>query len=98
MNVQAVSERLQAHSAELEQMDVESLAIFGSAARGDAGPDSDIDVLIEFSQPVGLFHFLDVKEFLEEILGCRVDLVTRAALKHQLRERILEEAVDARWR
>jgi len=67
----------------------------GFAARGDIGPGSNVDLLIEFSRPAGLFHFMEVKDFLEEVLGYPVDLVTRDALKPQLREAILEEAVDA---
>jgi hypothetical protein len=97
MNAQSISDRLQAHRATLEQMSVKSIALFGSTARGDDNSDSDIDILIEFSRPVGLFHFIEVKEFLEKVLGREVDLVTRAALKPQLRERILEEAVNG-WR
>lgn len=97
MNAQMISQRLQEYQADLEQLGVASLAIFGSAARGEAGSESDVDLLIEFSRPVGLFHFLEVKEFLERVLGRRVDLVTKAALKPQLREVILEEAIDAGW-
>ena len=72
-------------------------ALFGATVLGEAGPGSDVDLLVEFSAPVSLFHFMEVREHLEAILGCRVDLVTRAALKPQLREAILEEAVDVTW-
>ncbi len=71
------------------------MAIFGSVARGEAGPDSDVDLLVEFSRPVGLFHFIGVKEYLEQLLGRPVDLVTRDAIKRQFRDAILAEAVDA---
>jgi predicted nucleotidyltransferase len=98
MNSKVVSARLREHRADLERLGVKSLALFGSAARGEARQDSDVDLLVEFSRPVGLFHFMEVKEFLEEVLGRRVDLVTPDALKPQLREAILEEAVDAAWR
>jgi len=98
MDRETISARLRAHHADLERLGIESLALFGSAARGDIGPGSDVDLLIEFSRPVGLFHFMEVKDFLEEVLGYPVDLVTRDALKPQLREVILEEAVDAAWR
>ena len=70
-------------------MEIQSLAVFGSVARGEAGPESDVDLLVEFTDPVGLFHFLAVKESLEAILGCPVDLATPAALKPQLREAII---------
>jgi predicted nucleotidyltransferase len=95
MNREEILARLRAHRTDLERLSVRSLALFGSAARGAAGPSSDVDLLVEFSQPVGAFHFLEVKEFLERILGCPVDLVTPAALRPQLRERILAEAIDA---
>jgi predicted nucleotidyltransferase len=98
MDYNTISARLRTHRTDLERLAVKSLALFGSAARGEARPESDLDLLIEFSRPVGLFHFMEVREFLEEILGRRVDLVTPSALKPQLREAILEEAVDATWR
>jgi len=86
---------LKAHQAELRRMDVASLAIFGSVARDDAGPDSDVDLLVEFTRPVGMFRFLAVKEYLEGLLGRPVDLATRDALKRQFRDAILSEAVYA---
>lgn len=98
MNHEAISARLREHRAHLERLGVKSISLFGSAARGEATPESDLDLLIEFSRPVGLFHFMEVKDFLEEALGCPVDLVTPDALKPQLRETILEEAIDATWR
>ena len=55
-----------------------------------------MDLLVEFSKPVGMFHFLRVQERLQEWLQHKVDLVTRASLKAQLRDRILREAVDVR--
>jgi predicted nucleotidyltransferase len=72
---------------------VKSIAVFGSQARGDAGGASDADILVEFEQPVGLFEFIDLKDYLEELLGCNVDLGTPASLKPRLRERVLKEAV-----
>jgi predicted nucleotidyltransferase len=86
---------LREHRADLERLDVKSLALFGSVARGEAGKNSDVDFLVEFSKPVGLFKFLDVKNYLEGLLGCKVDLVTPDALKQQLRENILAEAARA---
>ena len=86
---------LRDHRAEIEGLGVKSLALFGSAARDEAGTGSDVDVLVEFTVPVGFFKFLDVKDYLETLLGCTVDLVTPNALKRQLREHILREAVRA---
>jgi uncharacterized protein len=84
---------LAARWAELTERGVAALALFGSVARDEARPDSDVDLLVDFGRPVGLFAFLDLKEYLEALLGRRVDLVTRPALKPQLRERILKDAV-----
>ncbi len=64
-------------------------------ARDEAEPASDVDILVEFGEPVGLFEFVALKNYLEGILGSPVDLVTEDALKRQLRDRILEEAVPA---
>jgi predicted nucleotidyltransferase len=81
------------HHEELEQLGVKSLALFGSAARGEAGAGSDVDLLVEFDRPVGMFHFIEVKDFLERVLGRPVDLGTAESLHPRLRERVLEEAV-----
>ena len=86
---------LQEHKAELQMLDVASLAVFGSVAHDEAGPESDVDLLVEFARPVGMFRFLAVKEYLETILGRPVDLATRDALKRQFRDAILSEAIDA---
>jgi uncharacterized protein len=77
------------HKNELTGFGVKSLSLFGSVARDDAGPHSDVDVLVEFDRPVGIFEFLDVQEYLEEILGRRVDLATPDSLHPRLRDRIL---------
>jgi predicted nucleotidyltransferase len=75
------------------QYHVADLAIFGSVARNQANPDSDIDLLVEFTKTPGLLKYVELKNHLEGLLGVPVDLVTRKALKQQLRETILSEAV-----
>ena len=84
---------LRIHRAELDSLGVRSLALFGSVARGEAGPDSDVDLLVDFHRPVGLFELIEVQEKLEGWLGRSVDLVPRDSIKRQLRERILAEAI-----
>jgi hypothetical protein len=81
---------------ELRRRGVSSLAVFGSVALGDFSPESDLDVLVEFDRPVGLFDFMRLKFYLEQATGCRVDLVTTEALRPAFRERILGEAVYVR--
>ncbi len=81
------------HQEELHtQYAVKSLGIFGSVARSEATA-SDVDLLIEFTKPVGLFHFLTVKQCLQEWLNHKVDLVTYSALKPPLKEQILKDLV-----
>jgi len=75
---------------------VESLAVFGSAARGDVGADSDVDLLVRFrGEPPGLFAFVRLERQLSDLLNLPVDLVMESALKPRLRERILAESVAA---
>ena len=74
---------------------VSSLALFGSVARGDARPDSDVDVLVEFRQPIGLLRFGALQAELEDLIGRRVDLVEPDALHPALRDGILAEALRA---
>ncbi len=75
-----------------EKFNVEKIGIFGSYARGEEAEGSDIDILVEFSKPIG-WEFIDLKEYLETILGREVDLVTTGALKPQIKEQILKEVV-----
>ena len=82
--------------AELAGLGVKSLSIFGSVARDEARADSDVDLLVEFDErPMGLFEFLGIKEYLEGLLGTRVDLVPRQSVRRELRDRILSEEVRA---
>ncbi len=71
---------------------VSALYVFGSVARGEARTDSDVDVLVEFAGPASFARFMDLKALLEDTLGAPVDLVTRAALRTQLKSRIEAEA------
>jgi len=86
---------LNQHRNELEELGVKSLALFGSAAREEARDDSDVDILVEFSRPVGLFEFVRLERFLKGLLGRPVDLATPDALRPEMREQVLKEAVYA---
>jgi predicted nucleotidyltransferase len=81
------------HRAELEGMGVTSLALFGSVARDEAGPDSDVDILVEIRRPMGLFGFAAIHLRLEEIFGRRVDLVTEESMRPRYYERIVGDLV-----
>ncbi|MCL4455235.1 MAG: nucleotidyltransferase family protein [Deinococcus sp.] len=85
---------LRAHKAELEQLGVTTIWIFGSAARDKTRPDSDVDILVKPSRPLGL-EFFGLQDKLEEWLGCKVDLGRPDSLRPWLKERVLAEAVRA---
>jgi predicted nucleotidyltransferase len=86
---------LRQHRDELKQSGVKTLKLFGSMVRGEARPESDIDILVEFAKPIGLLAFVRLKNRLAEIIGRSVDLVSAEALKPQLRNRILQEVQNA---
>jgi uncharacterized protein len=85
--------KVKAYQATLESMGVKSLDLFGSVARNQAIPTSDIDFLVEFSRPVGLFQLLEIQYFLENLLERSIDLGTADSLKEHLREPVLEDAI-----
>jgi uncharacterized protein len=95
MDMQEALTILARHREELQAAGVKSLAVFGSLSRGEATAASDIDLLVEFSRPVGLLAFIRLRQRLTEILGRRVDLVTPKALRPAWREQILSEARHA---
>jgi uncharacterized protein len=84
---------LKRHRHELENMRVKSLAVFGSLARDEATPESDVDILVEYEGPATFDGFMETKFYLENILGRPVDLVTKQALKPGMRSSIERVAV-----
>ncbi|MHC4434943.1 MAG: nucleotidyltransferase family protein [Planctomycetota bacterium] len=94
MNKQAVLTKLSEHAAEIRKcFSVKAISIFGSIVRDEAGDDSDIDVLVTFEHKATFDGFMDLKFYLEELLGRRVDLVTEKALRPQVRRAIQEELI-----
>ena len=77
----------------LEQFNVESLSVFGSVVKGGFNENSDIDILVKFNKPVSLFEFLDLKYYLEDLLGLKVDLATNEALHPKLKDQIEQESI-----
>jgi hypothetical protein len=85
---------LKTHYGEITgRFQVTSLALFGSAARDEAGSESDIDVLADFAQPPTFDQYMELKFFLEDLLQRRVDLVTRRGLRDRIRPHIEREAL-----
>ncbi|WP_305046881.1 nucleotidyltransferase family protein [Geoalkalibacter sp.] len=84
--------KLHNHLHELrQQFGVGKIGIFGSYARNEQRPESDIDLLVEFVHPVGFVQFMRLEAHLQDLLGKKVDLVTRKALKPRMGKRILAE-------
>jgi predicted nucleotidyltransferase len=81
------------HRAELEAMGVTSLALFGSVARDEAGPESDVDVIIDVRHPFSLFDLAAVHLRLEEIFGSKVDVITEGGLRPRHRKAIDKDRV-----
>jgi uncharacterized protein len=72
---------------------VKTIGVFGSVARSEETEQSDIDLLVEFSKPVGFVTFMRLENFLSERLGARVDLVTSDSLKPVIRQDVLAEVI-----
>lgn len=83
---------LKKYRQELLQYGVKSLAVFGSVARDEATPTSDIDLLVEFDGIATFDRYMDLKFYLEDNLGHK--LVTKRMLKPQIQETVLQEAID----
>jgi predicted nucleotidyltransferase len=87
-----ISKTLREHRAEVKAFSVQSLAVFGSVARDQARSDSHVDVLVEFDPPPTFQQFMDLKFYLEDSLGSRVDLGTPDT-KPRIRARVQSEAL-----
>lgn len=87
--------RIRSVRAELDRLGVRSVKLFGSAARDEMGPESDVDVLVEFRGTPRFHPFMATLELLEQTLGRRIDLLTPGALDRRLAERITGDLIDA---
>ncbi len=85
--------RIRKHRTHLTRLGVKSLSIFGSVARGEERPDSDVDILVEFEGRATFDRFMDTKFYLEELLSCKVDLVTPQAIKPRLKPYIMQDLI-----
>jgi len=76
-----------------EKFKVENIGIFGSYLKGKQKRKSDLDILVEFSEEISLFKFIELEDFLSKELGVKVDLVMREVLKPRIKEGILRDVV-----
>ncbi len=82
------------HKPELRRRyKVKEIGIFGSYVRGENSETSDLDILVVFDEPIGFFEFLELEDYLSELLGINVDLVSKKALKPYIGQHILQEVI-----
>ena len=93
-DVESLKQVLSVHKAELQRrFKVKTIGVFGSYVRGEQKKRSDLDILVTFKGSVDFIQFIQLENHLSELLGVKVDLVTKAALKPYIGKRILEEVV-----
>jgi len=93
-DVENIKRTLSKHKAHLKKkFKVKTIGVFGSYVRGEQKNGSDVDILVEFEEPVGLFEFMRLEFFLSDLLGVKVDLVSKKALKPYIGEYIKREVV-----
>ena len=94
MERDAAIARLKEHEAELRRLGVQSLYLFGSTARNEAGVESDVDLFFDYERgKFGLFQLMDVKDAATRILGRKADIMTRDSLHRALRTKIETDAL-----
>jgi uncharacterized protein len=87
--------KLKEHEAELRQLGIEHLYLFGSTARDEAGADSDVDLFFDHPEgSLGLYELMDVKDAAARVLGCKADIMTRRSLHRVLRKGIEASALQ----
>ena len=90
--LEEIKELIQKNKDKLrEQYGLKEIGIFGSYVRGEQGEESDVDILIELEKPIGFVRFMRLENTLSGLLGTRVELVTKKALKPYIGKRILQE-------
>jgi len=93
-NRETVLQKLEEHRETIRGFGVKRLGLFGSCARGEATSGSDLDFVVELEKK-SFDAYMDLKDFLEELFGCKVDLVMKDAIKPRLKEPILKETIYA---
>lgn len=93
MNQEIISKLKQEKKNLHDKYKVTRLGVFGSFARGEETPDSDIDILVEYSDVPGMIEFLSTEEYLETILNRKIDLVRETAIRPELKDVIMSEVI-----
>jgi predicted nucleotidyltransferase len=93
--IEEIKDTLKKHKEELRKnFKVKEIGIFGSYVRGEQKKrGSDIDILVDFEEPIGFFKFMDLEEYLSNLLGTKVDLISKKALKPRIGKYILKEVI-----
>ncbi|RKX96678.1 MAG: nucleotidyltransferase [Spirochaetes bacterium] len=93
-SIEEIKKIIRQHKKEIkEKYGVKEIGIFGSLVRGEMKEESDVDILVEFEKPIGFFKFLELEEYLSDLIGRKVDLVSKKALKPHIGKYILEEVI-----
>ena len=91
-SLEEIEKLIEEHKGEIkDRYYVKEIGLFGSYIKGEANAKSDLDILVEFEKTPGLFDFLDLEEYLTELLGIKVDLVMKNSLKPYIGKIILNE-------
>jgi uncharacterized protein len=94
LNLNLITATLRRHLPPLAQRyQVASFGVFGSYARNEQDQDSDVDILVTFTEPPGLLRYIELENYLSDLLGIPVDLVMQEALRPALREQVQNEIV-----
>ncbi|OHD63821.1 MAG: nucleotidyltransferase [Spirochaetes bacterium RBG_13_51_14] len=92
--IDEIERTLREHKIELaSKFHVSKIGIFGSYVRHEPKEQSDLDLLVEFSQPIGLFEFMDLEGYIEDLVGIKIDLVSAKGLKPYIGKNILNEVI-----
>ncbi len=87
-----ITDSISSHKIELgKKFKVNKIGVFGSYVRGEQKKKSDVDILVEFNEPISLFRFIELEDYLTELIGIKVDLVSKKALKPRIGAHIMKE-------
>ncbi len=94
MTLDEIEKILRTHRRELEErFRIKEIGVFGSYVRGEATEESDVDILVDFYEVPSLLEFIELEEHLEKLLGIKVDLVMKSALKPKIGEHVKREVI-----